>query len=89
MPASGRPIVEEVFFMSVFAACTLGFGIVLLLLTFMAVVMAILTRIFPSPALATASSPIRIDPGIESAISQAVNSAFPGAQVSHIRELPR
>lgn len=75
--------------MSVLAACTLGFGIVLILLTFMAVVMAILTRIFPSPTAATVSAAIRIDPGIESAISQAVKSAFPGAQVSHIRELPR
>jgi hypothetical protein len=68
--------------MSVLAACTLGFGVVLVLLAFMAVVMAVLTRVFPAPA-----APARTDAAVESAIAQAVHSAFGGARVSRIREI--
>ncbi|MDD5099348.1 MAG: hypothetical protein PHP66_00205 [Syntrophales bacterium] len=74
--------------MSVFAASMIAFGIVLVLLALMAIFMAILTRIFPSKGVSPVAVTVRIDPSLESAISQAVNSAFPGARVSHIRELP-
>lgn len=75
--------------MSVFAASMIAFVIVLVLLATMAIFMAILTRIFPSQGVSPVAATVRIDPCLESAISQAVNSAFPGARVSHIRELPR
>ncbi|MBU2261730.1 MAG: hypothetical protein KKF02_07375 [Proteobacteria bacterium] len=76
--------------MSVFTACIISFGTVLILLSFMAVVMTLLTRIFPAPkevlALVETGG---IDSGTELAIAQAVTLAFPGARVSRIRELPR
>jgi len=75
--------------MSVLAACTLGFSIVLVLLAFMAIIMAILTRIFPAPAAEPAMITTRADAAVESAIAQAVHSAFPGAKVSRIREILR
>jgi Na+-transporting methylmalonyl-CoA/oxaloacetate decarboxylase gamma subunit len=75
--------------MSVFAACVISFGTVLILLSFMAVVMAILTRVFPVPEKAPAAAAGRADVGVESAIVQAVNAAFPGARVSNIREISR
>ncbi len=80
---------EEIFYMSVFAVCLISFGTVLILLAFMAVVMAILTRIFPVPAAAPVAVATRTDVSVESAIAQAVNAAFPGARVSNIREIPR
>ena len=75
--------------MSVFAACVISFGTVMILLSFMAVVMAALTRIFPVPGKAPVAAAGRTDVGVESAIVQAVNAAFPGARVSNIREIPR
>ena len=75
--------------MSVLAACTLGFSIVLVLLAFMAIIMAILTRIFPAPAVELAAATVRVDTAVESAIAQAVHSAFPGARVSRVREILR
>lgn len=75
--------------MSVFAACVVSFGTVLVLLTFMAGVMAVMTRIFPAPAKAPAAAAARTDAGVESAIAQAVNAAFPEARVSRIREISR
>jgi len=75
--------------MSVFAACVIAFVTVIFLLSFMAVVMAILTRIFPVPAKAPVAAAGGVDIGVESAIVQAVNTVFPGARVSKIREIFR
>lgn len=77
--------------MSVFAASTLAFVVVMVLLSVMALFMAALTRIFPPPAKVTipAAAAAQAEPGVTSAISQAVNAAFPGSRVSHIREIPR
>lgn len=75
--------------MSVFAACVVSFATVLILLAFMAGIMAVMTRIFPAPAKAPAAAVPVIDAGVESAIAQAVNAAFPEARVSRIREISR
>jgi hypothetical protein len=76
--------------MSVFTACMVAFATVIILLSFMAVIMTILTRIFPEPRKASvAVATARIDSGVESAITQALNLAFPGACVLKIRELTR
>jgi hypothetical protein len=77
------------FNMSVFTACMVAFATCLILLSVMAVVMAILTRIFPAPLKMPASQAVASDAGVESAIAQAVTQAFPGARVSGIRELKR
>jgi Na+-transporting methylmalonyl-CoA/oxaloacetate decarboxylase gamma subunit len=75
--------------MSVFAVCVIAFGTVLILLTFMAVVMKILTRIFPVPEAAQSAASAGTDAAVESAIAQAVTTAFPGAWLSRIREISR
>jgi len=75
--------------MSVFAASMIAFGTVIVLLAFMAVVMAILTRVFPVPEKAPVALAGSADASVESAIVQAVNAAFPGARVSKIREISR
>lgn len=75
--------------MSVFAASMLAFVVVMVLLSLMALFMAALTRIFPPPAKVPAAAAVQAEPGVASAISQAVNAAFPGSRVSNIRELPR
>ena len=75
--------------MSVFAASMLAFVIVMVLLSLMALFMAALTRIFPPPAKVPVAAAAQVDPGVASAVSQAVNAAFPGSRVSQIRELSR
>jgi uncharacterized protein YjeT (DUF2065 family) len=68
----------------------IAFATCIILLSVMAVVMSILTRVFPAVAKAAATPVVDApDASLEVAIVQAVAQAFPGARVSGIREIKR
>lgn len=64
---------------SLFAACGLALLTVFLLLSFLAVVMHLITEAFPESEAA-------IDPAVVAAISGTVATLIPGARVTRIEE---
>ena len=64
---------------NLFAVCGIAFGAVFVLLTFLALVMQLLTVLFPERKSA-------LDPTVVAAISSTVASLYPGARVSRIEE---
>ena len=64
---------------SLFAVCGLAFLIVFLLLSFLAVVMHLITEAFPEREVA-------LEPAMVAAISSTVATLIPGARVTRIEE---
>jgi hypothetical protein len=66
---------------SLSAACYTAFAVVFLVLSLLALVIHIISLVFPARA-------VRTDPAVVAAIAAAVAAQLPGAQVVHIREAP-
>ena len=59
--------------------CSIAFGAVFVLLTFLAVVMQLITVVFPAPR-------VIVDQTVVAVVSTAVASMYPGARVTKIEE---
>lgn len=66
---------------SLTAACITAFGVVFVVLAFLALVIHLVSLVFPARAP-------RTDPAVVAAIAAAVATQQPGAQVVHIKETP-
>jgi putative flippase GtrA len=64
---------------SLLSACTIAMVAVFVLLGFLAVLIELITRLFPDRQLP-------VDPAVAAAISSAVATIFPGAHVTRIEE---
>jgi hypothetical protein len=65
--------------MDLISICSIAFGAVFVLLTFLAVVMQLITVFFPAPKAS-------MDQTVVAAVSTAVASVYPGARVTKIEE---
>lgn len=66
---------------SLLAVCNTAFTVVFLVLGLLALVIQVVTLVLPA-------RPLRTDPAVVAAISAAVATQQPGAQVVHIKETP-
>lgn len=64
---------------SILSACGVAFVAVFVLLSFLALVMHVLTLTFPQKQ-------VRIDPMLIAAITSTVSSIYPGARVTRVEE---
>jgi hypothetical protein len=66
---------------SLSAVCGVAFGVVAVVLAFLALVIHLVTLVFPAPSA-------RTDAAIVAAIAAAVTARYPGARVVGIEEAP-